>query len=104
MRDETREQAPFLIHSAWRGIVASFVSAAVFTALAIWAFAMSGVRVSSVILGILAVVFAGIAVFDYPIAVRVTPEGLERRCLGRRSLLPWARVHTITRTAGVASP
>lgn len=101
--DETGQRAPLMLHSAWRGIVASYVSATVFAALAIWAFAVGGVRVISVVLGFIAIVLAAIAVFDYPIALRVTPAGLQRRCLGRRATLAWDRVQTITRTADVAS-
>lgn len=71
--------------------------------LAVWALAAGGVRVISVILGSAAIVLSAIAVFDYPVALRVSPEGLQRRCLGRRSILPWSSVQTITRTADVAS-
>ena len=92
-----------MLHSAWRGIAASYVSAAVFAALAIWSLAISGIHVISVILGVVAIVLTAIAVLDYPVALRVAPEGLERRCLGRREMLQWGRVQTITRTADVAS-
>lgn len=94
---------PFLLHSAWRGIVASFASAGAFAALATWAFAAGGVRPISVVLGLIALALSAVAVLDYPVALGVTPDGLQRRCLGRRSTLPWDRIHKITRTADVAS-
>jgi hypothetical protein len=103
VRDPSGPLEPFLLHSAWRGIVASFASAVILSALAIWAFAAGGVGPISVILGFVAIVLSAIAILDYPVALRVSDDGLQRRCLGRRSLLPWTSVQTITRTADVAT-
>ena len=103
MTDDAVEPRSFLIHSAWRGVIASYVSAAIFLLLAIWSFVGGGVSVIFVILALIAVALTAIAVLDYPIAVGVTPDGLVRRCLGRRQLLAWSQVEQITRTADVAS-
>lgn len=48
-----------------------------------------------VVFGIFAAFLAVIVIYDFPLAIELTPEGLERLCLLRRHLLPWSEVAAI---------
>lgn len=90
-----------VIHSSWRGILASFLAplllAAVMAA-AWWRIP----RVSGGLIGVgsVAVTLLAVAIFDYPLHTQIGPKGIERICLGRRQFIEWPAIRSIGRGRG----
>ncbi len=48
-----------------------------------------------VVFGILAALLTVVVIYDYPLAIELTPDNLQRLCLFRRHVLPWEEVAAI---------
>jgi len=85
-----------VLHTSWRGRLLSFGSPLLL--LAIGAVVVSGrAAVVGWFVIAVAVLLVLVGFLDYPLTVRLGPDGIERRCVARRSTLLWADVEAVVR-------
>lgn len=92
------------LHSSWRGIIGSFLGAALILLMGVLGgLAGDWGTLSLIICAIGTLCLLGLA-FDYPIASTFTDDGVVRRTVLRRQPLRWERVDHLTRARpGIAA-
>ena len=85
------------LHSSWKGIVLSGLGALIVFAFGAGTTFVGGGGAVSIGIFVLGVALVASGLFDYPIASTFRSDGVERRALLRRHLLPWDRVDQLTR-------
>lgn len=76
---------------------AAVLGALIVAGFAVMLLVVGGVTVASVIVGVLALLLAGVVAFDLPLSARFTRDGVERRSMLRRQTIPWVRVRRLSR-------
>ncbi|NNE10693.1 MAG: hypothetical protein HKN41_00430 [Ilumatobacter sp.] len=90
------EQPSVTLHSTWSGIVMALLGAALFLLFAI-GLIVTTVNALTVVLFVLALLFAAVALLDMPIASEFRSDGVVRRALLRKQFIPWDRVQRLKR-------
>ena len=85
------------LHTSWRHIVLSSLGASVVATGGVYAVAASGFNPVSTIVFVAGLFFAGVLLFDLPVAATVTSDGVVRRMMLRRQSLSWEPGDSLTR-------
>ena len=95
--DHPNDRRPVVVESSWFMIGASTLGALIAVAVAIVLFANQGVSVVSVLVAALALLLVAVVLLDLPLAAEFTRDGVERRAMLRRHMIPWVRVRRLSR-------
>ena len=85
------------LHSTWIGIVMSYLGALLFVVFSSSLLAVSGPSAISIGLFVVSLAFAGVALFDLPIAAEFRRDGVVRRTALRHHFIPWDDVTRLRR-------
>ncbi len=69
------------------------------TGLGLYGIVFGGFQIFNTILLVVGVLLIIASLFDFPLYTTFGPDGIERRCLGRRDHVPWMRVQAVARPA-----
>lgn len=76
-------------------VVLALTAPPLLAALALLTWIVEAPTTVPVVFGVLAALLTIVVVYDYPLAIELTPDSLQRLCLFRRHILPWDEVAAI---------
>lgn len=85
------------LHSSWRGIIGSLLTGVIVSGVGVAGAVRAGWTLVPSAVGIAGALLLAVALFDYPVACRISADGVQRRMMLRRQHFEWGEIEQLSR-------